>query len=161
MDRNDTSPRWSVGCGPCASVFASITESLSLLLSLSFNELFVFQFGNNNYRYRYRLSTFSAVIVPTLSEFRYPTLTSEPNRVARVVFYLGLFIYLWLKSKAFLILPNVYVLPSIDQTLSLLFVWFFSGVFASLLLLSPYIPASPLILFIFTIRAGSGVKPQI
>ena len=27
------------------------------------------------YRYRYRLSTFSAVVVPKLFEFRYPTLT--------------------------------------------------------------------------------------
>ena len=52
-----------------------------LSLSLSFIEVFVFRFGNDNYRYRYRnrLSSFFAVIVPKLLEFRYPTL----------VYYLG------------------------------------------------------------------------
>ena len=45
-----------------------------LSLSLSFIETFVFRFGNDNYRHLCRSSTFSAVIVPKLSEFRYPTL---------------------------------------------------------------------------------------
>ena len=37
----------------------------------------VFRFGNDNYRYRNRLSTFSAIIVPKLFEFGYPTLANN------------------------------------------------------------------------------------
>ena len=51
-----------------------------LSLSLSFIEMFVFRFDNDNYRYR--LSSFFAVVVPKLSDFRYPTLYRSRRRVA-------------------------------------------------------------------------------
>ena len=54
-------------------------SSPPLSLSLSFIDMFVFRFGNDNDRYRYHLSTFSAVVVPKLFEFRYPTLISTRN----------------------------------------------------------------------------------
>ena len=66
MTENDKSPKWVVDC---------VRWFSPLSLSLSFIGMFVFRFGNDNYRYRYRLSTFSAVIVPKLFEFRYPTLS--------------------------------------------------------------------------------------
>ena len=65
---NDKSPRWRVGCGLCASVFASIVVIVIVYRNVHL------QFVNDNSRYRNFVSFLSAVIAPKLFEFRYPTL---------------------------------------------------------------------------------------